>query len=104
MRTELDVKISSAKSITVYSTDDVEAVLERNKRLRSTEQKSDWGRHIATIPAIILVKWLNEEYCRGHDVRFLSPEYKEMVARKLRDPDWAFLRVDGPSHQMGWAK
>ena len=44
------------RSITVYSHDDVEDILENNKRLRSTPQKSDWGRHVASIPNVINVK------------------------------------------------
>jgi len=68
------------------------------------EQKSDWGRHIATIPAVIMVKWLNEELQHGHNVRYLSSEWDEIVARKLNDPEWAYLRTDGPSHMVGWTK
>ena len=94
MRTELEVALSSQKRITVYSTDDVEPILERNKELRSMPQKSDWGRHVATIPNIILVKWLSEEWERGRDIRYLSKEFDELVARKLQDPDWKYLRTD----------
>jgi hypothetical protein len=29
----------------------------------------------------------------------------EIVAKKLEDPEWKFLRVDlGPSFQLGWRK
>lgn len=74
---------------------DVEPILEHNKRLRSTPQKSDWGRHIASIPNVIVTKWLNEEWARGNvSLRYLSKEFDELVARKLRDPDWAYLRTD----------
>ena len=83
------------RSITVYSHDDVEDILENNKRLRSTPQKSDWGRHIASIPNVISVKWLNEEWERGNTkLRFLSKEWDELVAKKLKDQEWAFLRTD----------
>lgn len=74
---------------------DVESILEQNKRLRSIPQKSDWGRHIARIPLVIMTRWLNEEWARGNvSLRYLSKEFDELVARKLRDPDWAFLRTD----------
>ena len=50
----------------VENIDDVEPILERNKELRSIAQKSDWGRHVASIPNIILTKWLNEEWAKGN--------------------------------------
>ena len=74
---------------------DVEPILERNKMLRSQPQRSDWGRHIATIPNVILVRWLNEEHARGRrDLALFSKEFDEVVKRKLNDPDWAYLRTD----------
>lgn len=83
------------RHIAVVSKDDVESILEHNKLLRSLPQKSDWGRHVASIPNVISVKWLNEEWQRGNTtLRFLSPEWDELVAKKLQDPDWAFLRTD----------
>lgn len=94
MRTILDVKLSSEKTVIVAAEDDVEDVLDHNKMLRSLPQKSDWGRHVASIPSIILVKWLNEAWNRGHNIRILSREWDELVSRKLRDPDWAYLKVD----------
>lgn len=78
----------------IRSTDDVEPILELNKELRSQPQKSDWGRHIATIPCIIEMRWLNECWERGHDIRYLSSEWTEFVHLKLKDPDWAYLRTD----------
>lgn len=70
---------------------DVEAILDNNKRLQSEQQKSDWGRHIASIPNVILEKWINED-----GVNYLSlpkDEFARMVKRKLRDPDYAWLRT-----------
>lgn len=79
---------------------DVEPILEHNKRLRSIEQHSDWGRHIASIPNVILERWFNEEYERGNvSLRLYSKEMDAIVARKLKDPEWAFLRTD--SHFNG---
>jgi len=92
---KVDVKLLGDKSVTVYSEDDVEATLERNKVLRSMPQNSDWGRHVASIPAIVLVQWLNEEYKRGNNtIKLFDPEFEELVWRKLQDPDWSYLRVD----------
>lgn len=83
------------KLIIAETMQDVEPILEWNKHLRSIPQKSDWGRHIANIPLVIVTKWLNEEWSRGNvNLRYLSKEFDEIVARKLRDPDWAYLRTD----------
>ena len=92
----LDKAVKPKDSLIVAeSMQDVEPILERNKALRSTPQKSDWGRHVASIPCVILTKWLNEEYMRGNvELRMFTKEFDELVAKKLRDPDWAFLRVD----------
>ena len=65
------------------------------RRCRSQPQQGDWGRHVATIPNVILVRWLNEEYAAGQrELRMFTREFDELVARKLADPDWAYLRVD----------
>ena len=93
---ETRLSFDSAEGVIVAETvQDVEPILERNKALRSIEQKSEWGRHIASIPNVILVRWLNEEYARGNvGLRILSKEFDALVAKKLDDPDWKFLRVD----------
>lgn len=82
---------------------DVEPIIDRNKELQTMEQKSDWGRHIASVPNIFLEKWLNEEWARGNvSLQFGSDEFWQMVGRKLQDPEWKFLRVDAPSTQLGF--
>lgn len=96
------VKLTEKRSIAVYSADDVEPILERNKTLRGMAQKSDWGRHVASIPNVICVKWLNEAWQRGHNIRYLSPEWDKIVSEKLKDPEWAYLRTDAPSHRVGY--
>ena len=48
------------------------------------------GRHVATIPNAILAKWLLED---GIDV--WSGEHQDGLARKLNDPDNAYLRTGG---------
>ena len=85
----------AAKNFTIERVQDVEDIIERNKSLQTVKQKSDWGRHIATIPNIFLEQWLNEEWKRGNtSIRLFSKEMDALIARKLRDPDWRFLRVD----------
>ena len=92
----LDRAVKAKDSLIIAeSMQDVEPILERNKQLRSTPQKSDWGRHIASIPNVILTRWLNEEYARGNvGLRMFTKEFDELVAKKLRDPEWKYLRVD----------
>ncbi|HEY3886768.1 MAG TPA: hypothetical protein VGL62_16255 [Vicinamibacterales bacterium] len=80
---------------------DVEDIVERNKGLQSLPQRSDWGRHIATIPNVILVRWMNEEHARGNRVMPFTAAFDDLVARKLRDPEWAYLRTDSQAVQ-GW--
>lgn len=79
----------------VETVQDVQDILDRNAELRTMPQKCDWGREIAEIPNVICLKWLNEEYARGNtSIRFLSKEFDQLVARKLRDPEWKYLRTD----------
>lgn len=100
----LDTRIHvDGKELTIERTQDVEPIIERNKALQSVEQKSDWGRHIASIPNIFLEQWLNDEWKRGNvGLEFGSDEFWKIVKRKLDDPEWQFLRVDGVSSQTGW--
>lgn len=90
----------SGKDLTVESRQDVEPILEWNKAARTQEQRSDWGRHVAKIPNIILTKWLNEEWEKGNTtIRLFGDEMDRLVQRKLQDPDWAYLRTDSAQVQ-----
>lgn len=82
------------KKLTVARTQDVEPILENNKRLQTMEQRSDWGRHVASVPNVVLEKWLNEEAERGNVMTFGSQEFFAMVERKLQDPDYRMFRTD----------
>ena len=94
MRTSLLLDRGERKIVAV-SEQDVEPILAHNAELRGEPQKSEWGRHVATIPNVILVKWLNEEHARGNTrLRLFSKEFDALIAQKLRDPDWKFLRTD----------
>ena len=93
MRTDVLLDRSDRKIIAV-TTQDVGPILDRNAELRAQPQRGDFGRHVASIPNVILVRWLNEEYGRGNtELRMFTPAFDEL-ARKLRDPDWKHLRVD----------
>jgi len=70
---------------------DVEPILARNKALRDEPQRGDF-RHIASIPNVILERWMNEE-----GVNYLAlpgEEFARLIRKKLADPDWRWLRTD----------
>lgn len=85
-----------AGGVTFERIQDVEPYLEHNKALRETRQTADWGRHVASVPVVLLERWLQEEADRGNMVQFGSKEFNEIVWKKLRDPDYAYLRTDAP--------
>jgi hypothetical protein len=94
---------SNGEDITIEHTQDVEPILEWNKAARSEEQNADWGRHIARIPNVLYVQWLDEEHKKGNtSLRMFTPEFDAIVHKKLQDPEWAYLRVDKPKLQVGW--
>lgn len=84
----------------IETAQDVEPILEANKEAQKTAQKSDWGRHVARIPNVILTRWLNEEWQRGNiSIRAFSDEMDRLVERKLQDPEWKWLRTDSAQVQ-----
>jgi hypothetical protein len=84
-----------SRDLVVHTFQDVEAIIARNKALASTPQRSDWGRHVASIPLNIINQWLHEEWARGNVTLCLAgAEFDALVARKLADPDWRYLRCD----------
>ena len=95
---------SNGQDLAIEHVQDVEPILEHNKMLRTQEQRSDWGRHVASIPNVILVRWLDEEHARGRtDLRLFTKEFDAIVQKKLADPEWAYLRTDKPALQAGWS-
>ena len=89
----------------VKTTQDVEDIIENNKRLQNTPQKSDWGRHIADIPNNFINKWLNEAWAAGNvNMKMFDEDFNRMVKMKLDDPDWKWLRTDDKalSFKTGW--
>ena len=93
MRT--DLLLDHSGTVIAGATQDVEPILERNQRLRGEPRTGDWASHVATIPNVILLKWLNEAHARGNTaLRMFTAEFDALVARKLADPEWKFLRTD----------
>ena len=106
LHTELHVD-ETEKKFTINRVQDVEPILDYNAFLRSLQQKSDWGRHVAKIPNIFIEKWLREEWDRGNiHVRPFTTEFDEIVERKLKDPDFKHLRTDSAQvqHFIGWGE
>ncbi len=92
------------EDLTIEHRQDCNAILDWNARARGEEQRSDWGRHVARIPNVIYVQWLNEAHAAGRtDLRMFTPEFDEYVQKKLDDPEWAYLRTDRPKLQAGWS-
>jgi hypothetical protein len=95
---------SNGQDLAIEHVQDCDPILEWNKEARRDDQKSDWGRHVAKIPNVVYVKWLNEAHAKGHtSLRLFTPEFDEIVQRKLQDPEWAYLRTDKPALQVGWS-
>lgn len=73
---------------------DCEPILERNKALANHETNragyspSKDFRRIGSIPAVIILKWLNED-----GINVFDPNHQDAVLRKLRDPEWRYLRT-----------
>jgi hypothetical protein len=92
MRT--NVLLDHAGTVVADTRQDVEPILEANARARGELQRGDL-RHVATIPNVILLKWLNEAHACGNvALRMFTKEFDALVARKLEDPDWKYLRTD----------
>jgi hypothetical protein len=71
---------------------DVGAVLDQNKKLQNHNDgysESRELRRVASIPAVVIEQWKNE----GIDI--FNPDHAVAVARKLNDPDYAYLRTAG---------
>lgn len=78
-------------TVTFERRQDVEPILDANKALQGERQRGDF-RHIASIPNVLIERWMNEE---GAPVLSMgSEEFARFIRRKLADPDNAFLRTD----------
>lgn len=95
---------SNGCDLAIEHIQDVEPILHWNREARRDEQRSEWGRHVARIPNVIYVKWLNDEHARGNTSLWMfTAEFDLVVQRKLDDPEWAYLRTDRPKLQAGWS-
>lgn len=82
----------ASKKMLVRTTQDVEPILEANKKLyneddRGWSKSKEW-RRAASIPNVIVMKWMLEE-----GINIFKREHWPRVARKLNDPEWRHLRT-----------
>lgn len=69
---------------------DCEPVLDANKYLSAGSGRDYWKgdvRKEASIPNVILMKWLVED-----GIKYWTPEGHERIVKKLNDPDWRYLK------------
>jgi hypothetical protein len=75
----------------VVSLQDAEPILERNKAMAAHNDgytPSRELRRVASIPLILVLKWLNEEGWYAFD-----PNARDRLKRKLNDPEYRWLRT-----------
>lgn len=93
-------------SLQVKVTQDVEDIIENNKRLQTTPQKSDWGRHIASVPNVFINKMMDDAYARGNvNMKMFDEEFNRFYEHNIRNnPEWRAFRTDNPSNpfHLGW--
>ena len=80
-----------ADRLIVKRVQDVEPILERNKRLQADHDGFTPSRNmkwVGSIPNIIIEKWMRE---LGIDV--FNKDHRPAVARLLNDPEWRWLRT-----------
>lgn len=69
---------------------DIESALEYNKAMANYNGKqilSDAYNCVASIPPIIIAKWLHEE-----ELDIYNPEHAGRLKKKLNDPEYRYLR------------
>ena len=86
---------------TVETVQDVEPILEANKAAQS--MGDGWTpsrdmRRVASIPLVIWEQWILETNGRLHN-GMTKRERKRFVERKLKDPEYAFLRTADNTHR-----
>lgn len=77
---------------TFAASQDVEAVLDANKAARNHNDgytKDRGMRRVASIPVVVQLMWLNED----PPLDIYNAEHADRLAKRLNDPDWAYLRT-----------
>lgn len=82
-------------AITVEEAQDVESIVENNKRLASGNGRaisSDVANPVASIPTGIILKWLREEGWWVYDAH-KDPDVERKLNQKLNSNEWRYLRT-----------
>lgn len=72
---------------------DITDVLDANKEqqnhgARPGAIEAPWLRHVARIPPVIIVKWLNE-----YGINFYDPDHEPAWRRLLNSSEWKWLKT-----------
>ena len=84
-----------AGEMTVNAVQDVESVLDRNKRLANENGKrigSEYANAVASVPAVTYLKWFAEEGWWIFDAD-KDPDVAKKLHAKLNCSDWRNLRT-----------
>lgn len=81
-------------SLTVNRKEDVESILDHNRRLANDSLHQNHGTGcmgtlVAVIPNTVIEQWLKE----GVDLFSNEPEMKKKVKSRLNDPEYKYLRT-----------
>lgn len=83
------------RDLVVRSYQDVEDIIENNKKAHLDGKQNGDFRKIASIPNNVLNQWLQDAWASGNvDMKLFDEQFNAIVAKKLRDHDWLFLRTD----------
>lgn len=76
---------------TLHTVADCEPVLDHNKALSGGGGREHWKGDVrleASIPNVILMKWLAED-----GIEWWTPEGQERIVRKVNDAEWRYLKT-----------
>jgi hypothetical protein len=82
------------RDLVVQTYQDVEDIIEDNRRWQNAGKQTGEWRKTSSIPNNIILQWLHEEWAKGNTtIKLFSEEFDRMVARKLADAEWKYLRT-----------
>lgn len=98
--TETGYVIESFQDVSSYlrANERMYAENQTNKNAASWKKDHAMGWHKASIPEVIVHQWLKEfqkERSLAIPPKITDPEFKVFMYKKIRDPHWRKLRVDG---------
>jgi hypothetical protein len=93
--TRVHISRPDDKEFAIERVQDVEPIIEHCEMLRSQPQRSDWGRHLGTVPNVIYEQLLNREWERGNkSILWDHKAQHKMLVAYLKDIDHRKFRVD----------